>query len=57
MFVRLKHGPRAGEAVEMKFADAKVLLDDGRAERVNYDAPEAPRPVAAPAPKKKARKK
>jgi hypothetical protein len=31
MFVRLEVGARAGEIVEMKFMDARVLLDDGRA--------------------------
>jgi hypothetical protein len=31
MFVKLLSGPRAGEAVEMKYADARALLNDGRA--------------------------
>jgi len=40
MFVRLKTGNRAGEVHEMKFADAKPLLDDGRAEQVYQEPPE-----------------
>lgn len=45
MFVRLKSGARAGEVHEMKFADAKPLLDDGRAEQV-YAEPPAPATAA-----------
>jgi hypothetical protein len=45
MFVRLRTGNRAGEVHEMKFADAKPLLDDGRAEQV-YAEPPAPAIVA-----------
>jgi len=37
MFVRLLVGPRKGEIVDMKFADAKPLLDDGRAERETFE--------------------
>ena len=38
MFVRLLTGARSGEIAEMKFADAKPLLDDGRAVRA-YQEP------------------
>lgn len=31
MFVKLLSGPRAGQEVEMKYQDAKALLNDGRA--------------------------
>jgi hypothetical protein len=31
MFIKLLTGPRAGEVFEMKYADAKALIDDGRA--------------------------
>jgi hypothetical protein len=44
MFVRLKHGTRAGEEVEMKFADAQPLLADGRAEMVFPDGERSPEP-------------
>ena len=45
MFVRLKHGPHAGEAVEMKFADAQPLLADGRAEQVYVESPGPQTPI------------
>ena len=42
MFVRFKTGAHAGEIAEMKFLDAKALLDDGRAEQAYQDPlPEA----------------
>lgn len=47
MFVKLLSGPNAGEMVEMKYADAKPLLDDGRAV---YGYPPDP-PAAEGAPK------
>jgi hypothetical protein len=47
-FIRFKQGRRAGEEVEMKFADAKPLLEDGRAELV-YPADPAAAPAKAPA--------
>jgi hypothetical protein len=62
MFVKLKTGARAGEVVEMKFADAQPLLEDGRAERVNYEQiaatvmVEAP-PSKQPKPKPKGKNK
>jgi hypothetical protein len=46
MFVKLLSGRNAGQSVEMKYADAKPLLDDGRA--VHAFPPDAP--LAAPVP-------
>lgn len=39
MFVRFLTGRRKGEVAEMKFVDAKALVDDGRAERAYQDPP------------------
>lgn len=39
MFIRFLTGRRAGQIAEMKFADAQPLLNDGRAERVQYENP------------------
>ena len=35
MDVRLTTGKNAGQICEMKYADARVLLDSGRAERID----------------------
>lgn len=43
MFVKLTTGVRAGQVHEMKFADARILLDSGRAERTDAVKTEAPK--------------
>jgi len=61
MFVRFLTGRRQGEVAELRFLDAQVLIDDGRAERA-YQEPAAkaaamPQPAAGSerknAPKKR----
>lgn len=42
MFVRLKTGVYAGEIREVRFAHARVMLDDGRAELPEVAAAAAP---------------
>jgi hypothetical protein len=57
MFVRYLTGRRKGEVEEMKFLDARALLDDGRAERAYRE--EIAKPAAqeeAQRPKKGKRK-
>lgn len=44
MFVKLKIGQRAGEIVEMKYMDAKELIDAGSAE-LAYPPDPDPDPV------------
>lgn len=44
MFVKLLGGPNAGKMVEMKYADARALLDTGRA--VLGYPPDTPPPPA-----------
>jgi hypothetical protein len=63
MFVKMLTGPRAGEIVEMKYADAVPLFADSRAEPA-YAEIAASAPVrtsidlaASEAPKKKGKKK
>jgi hypothetical protein len=63
MFVKMLVGPRAGEVVEMKYADALPLFSDSRAEPA-YPGDPAPTAAAKPdeaqhdsAPKKKTKKK
>jgi hypothetical protein len=60
MFVKLLVGNRASQIVDMKYETAKTLVDNHRAERVNFDRPEpeasipvAPKPSPTPATKKK----
>lgn len=48
MFVKLLSGRRAGDVVDMKYLDAKALLDDGRAEFAF--PPDPPAEPADPAP-------
>jgi hypothetical protein len=50
MFVKLLAGGHAGEVVDMKYADAKILVDQGRAERVNFDRPEPEAELVPPLP-------
>jgi hypothetical protein len=50
MFVKLTTGVRAGQVHEMKFADARILLDSGRAERIDAVKTAAANPIDAAKP-------
>lgn len=44
MFVRFLDGPRKGNVEEMKYADARLLIADGRAEDAYAEKPAAQAP-------------
>ena len=51
MYVKFLSGPREGEIVEMKFLDAKAVINDGRAElayRPDAAVAEPAKPDSAP---------
>lgn len=50
MFVKLKTGRRAGEVVEMKFADARALIQAEQAEPAYQEPPAAGHAAGPPAP-------
>jgi hypothetical protein len=45
VFVRLKTGRRAGEVVEMKYEDARALIQAEQAEDAYSELPQAPQPT------------